>query len=256
MKPATRDRLLALNRQFYADVAEPFHRTRQSWPPGNLRLLDYAPLSCGAPEDASGVLQVLDAGCGNGRLAAVLDSLGRPVRYTGVDANAPLLERARELAAELVYVDADFVQADLTEPDWTAQLGGPTRRWNMVMCLSTLQHMPGWTLRAQVMRSLTGLVAPNGRLAVSAWQFLTSPRLAARQIAWETVGVDTADVESGDALLPWKQGAYAIRYVHQIDKDEMAALAADAGLTILDAYAADGKSGDLNLYAIMQATAG
>lgn len=250
MKPATRDRLLALNRQFYADVAEPFHQTRRSWPPGNVRLLDYV------REGSSDVLEVLDAGCGNGRFAAVLDSLGRPVRYMGVDANASLLERAQELAAELSYVDAAFVQADLTQPDWTAQLVNPARRWDMAVCLSTLQHIPGREVRSQVLRTLAGLVAQNGRLAVSAWQFLTSPRLAARQIPWETAGVDEADVEPGDALLPWKQGVYAIRYVHQIDKDEMVALAADAGLAILDAYTADGKSGDLNLYAIMQATAG
>lgn len=246
MQPATRDRLLALNRQFYADVAEPFHSTRQSWPPGNVRLLDYAPAS-------ADVLRALDAGCGNGRFAAVLNSLGRRIRYTGVDANASLLERAEDLVAGLAHVDATFLQADLATRTWTTQLGEPPPQFDLVVCLSTLQHMPGQALRSEVMRTLAGLLAPHGRLAVSAWQFLTSPRLAARQIAWESVGVDEADVEPGDALLPWKQDVYANRYVHQIDEDELEALAADAGLALIDTYAADGRTGDLNLYVIMQA---
>ena len=108
MKPATRDRLLALNRQFYADVAEPFHSTRRSWPQGNVRLLDSVP-----PAASERPVRVLDAGCGNGRFAAVLNSLGNRVRYTGVDANARLLELATDSTAGLAHVEAAFVQADL-----------------------------------------------------------------------------------------------------------------------------------------------
>ena len=87
----------------------------------------------------------------------------------------------------------------------------------MVVCLSTLQHMPGSELRVCVLQSLAKLLVAGGRLAVSAWQFLTSPRLAARQIEWDGCGRGWADVEPGDALLPWKQDVYAVRYVHQID---------------------------------------
>ncbi len=246
MKPATRDRLLALNRQFYADVAEPFHSTRRSWPQGNVRLLDSVP-----PAASERPVRVLDAGCGNGRFAAVLNSLGTRVRYTGVDANARLLELATDSTAGLAHVEADFVRADLTDPGWTRQLGD-TPCYDMVVCLSTLQHMPGSELRVCVLQSVAKLLAPGGRLAVSAWQFLTSPRLAARQIEWTAVGVDGQDMEAGDALLPWKQDVYAVRYVHQIDLPEMETLAAAAGLLIDQSYYADGKTGDLNLYAIMR----
>jgi SAM-dependent methyltransferase len=252
MKPATRDRLLALNRQFYATVAEPFHSTRRSWPYGNVQLLQFFPTG-----DASdGPLRVLDAGCGNGRFAAVLDTLQLPVDYTGVDANPRLLELARESAAELTNVHATFVEADLSLPDWDRSLkrldAGFHSGFDEVVCLSTLQHMPSAELRAQVLCSLADLLAAGGQLVVSAWQFLASSRLVSRRIAWSTVGFGEQDVEPGDALLPWKQDVYAVRYVHQIDIAEMKALAEEAQLEICHTYFADGKEGNLNLYAIMK----
>lgn len=243
MDPATRDRLLELNRRFYAVVAEPFHETRRGWSPGKAKLLDYAP--------TRRPLHVADIGCGNGRFAVMLDSLGAPVVYTGVDGTAELLALAREHTAQLAHVAVQFVRADLAEPGWVSCLGDPVPRFDLVVCLATLQHLPGYPLRAQVMRSLAGLLAEDGLLAVSAWQFLESERLAAKQIHWAEAGLSEADVEPGDALLPWKQGAYAIRYVHRIDDAEMGRLAADAGLEILTTYRADGKEGNLNLYALM-----
>lgn len=243
MDPATRDRLLELNRHFYAVVAEPFHETRRGWTPGKTRLLDYTP--------ARRPLRVADIGCGNGRFAVMLDSLGAPVAYTGVDRGAELLALARQHTANLGHVAAQFVQADLAEQGWASCLGDPPPRFDLVVCLATLQHLPSYPLRAQVMRSLASLLAGDALLAVSAWQFLDSDRLAARQIKWSEAGLSADDVDAGDALLPWKQGAFAIRYVHQIDQAEMDRLAAGAGLEIRAVYRADGKEGNLNLYALM-----
>lgn len=251
MNDELQQRLLTLNREFYATVAEPFDATRLASSVGKRELVRRLPLDTQS--------HVADIGCGNGRLAWLLEARGVPLTYVGVDANAQLLALAQTHTAALRHVHASFVQADLAQAHWPTLLPRPNHvatlgGFDVVTCLATLQHLPGFALRCTVMRQLAELAAPGGIVAISAWQFLTSPRFVAKQVAWATIGVDAAQVEPGDALLPWQQGGYAVRYVHQIDEDEVAALAAAAGLTVETTYRADGKEGNLNLYAILRRT--
>lgn len=247
MDVTTQTRLLALNRAFYAAVAEPFDQTRRVWPPGKRRLLELLPHG-----DAAQPLRVADIGCGNGRLAAMLDSRGTPVDYVGVDADSQLLALAREHCAHLPHVRARFVQADLATARWAHVLGDPAPVFDVVVCLATLQHLPGFDLRAAVVSDLARLAGVGGWVILSAWQFLTSARFMAKLIPWESVGLAAQQVEPGDALLPWTQGVSAVRYVHQIDLAEMQRLAHAARLDLVDHFYADGKEGNLNLYAMLR----
>lgn len=248
MKPEIADRLLTLNRAFYAAVGPEFDATRQNLPPGMVRLLEYAPalLRTGEP------LRLLDGGCGNGRFARALEQLGRPVLYTGVDADEWLLQAAQSQTAVLAHVQCRFVAADLAAPGWAAQLQGS---FDLIVCLATLHHLPGAALRGRVIADLAAKLAPGGRLAVGIWRFSLSARMAARTVAWEKVGLSPEDVEEGDALLPWDQGVHALRYVHEISEDELRGHATAAGLLVKNTYSADGKEGNLNLYAILESSA-
>jgi len=58
----------------------------------------------------------------------------------------------------------------------------------------------------------------------------------------------------GDALLPWNQGAHAIRYVHHLDLAEIEQLMTSCGLRVINSFRADGKEGNLNLFVIAQIT--
>ena len=115
-----------------------------------------------------------------------------------------------------------------------------------------LHHFPGYALRAAILRSLADLLASDGVLVLSTWQFLASDRLAAKLVPWEEIGLVADQVEPGDALLPWNQGAHAVRYVHQLELAEVEQLAAQAGLAVVETFRADGKEGNLNLYASLR----
>ena len=194
-------------------------------------------------------LRVLDVGCGNGRFARALAQAGPAYTYTGIDADAHLLALAEQQTADLGAMNRGFAAVDLAEEGWVQQLAGQ-ELFDVVVCLAVLHHFPGLALRARIVKQLAGLVTAGGVLALSTWQFLTSERLAPKQIGWAEVGVDAGQVEMGDALLPWNQGAYAVRYVHQLDLAEVQMLASDAGMQLDASFRADGKEGNLNLYTL------
>lgn len=247
MDSTTREKLLALNRQFYHTTAPHFHLSRRQPWDGFERVLDRLEQIPGALP-----LRLLDVGCGNGRFARSLEALSRSVDYVGLDGNTELLAYAREGTAGLSRVACRFVIGDLATPSWPTLVGEP-ETFDAVICLATLHHLPSYALRCRVMTDLAQLcVRPQGRVIISAWQFLDSERLSGRRIPWTEIGLHPEAVETGDALLPWNQGVDAIRYAHHTDHAELARLAADAGLTLQESFRADGKEGNLNLYVILQ----
>lgn len=245
MKPAVQHLLLELNRAFYAQVAADFDQTRAGLPLGWQALLTDLPL--GTPEKP---LTVLDVGCGNGRFARFLAEQSVYAKYVGVDADAALLTFAAQHNTDVAHLAVRFIQADLAQPDWANSLGD--EKFDRVVCFAVLHHLPGYALRLQVLQALAGHMAVEGLLILSNWQFLTSRRFAQKQIDWQTIGLTAADVEPGDALLPWQQGGYAVRYVHQVNEAEMQQLAAEVGLQVVASFFADGKEGNLNLYTILR----
>ena len=263
MDPQTRDALLRLNKRFYEQVAPHFDASRQGGTPGLCAILPY--FRVGGKERPT----VLDVGCGNGRFARLLAQEGLAASYTGVDGNETLLHLARKSTANLTGVDCQFIKGDLADQGWTDALAAgrdtekgrgqapekrnDTRGFDIVLCTATVQHLPGYALRQRLCRDLQRLSA--GYVILSFWQFLSSVRFRARLIDPETVGIKASELELGDGLLPWRQGVEATRYVHQVDETEVRQLAADAGLQVLHTFRADGREGDLNLYAILGPTA-
>ena len=258
MNRKTQATLLALNRDFYEKVAPHFDATRRGWTPGLCAILPHLRV-LGKEKPA-----VLDVGCGNGRFARLLAHEGMSARYTGVDGNRALLQLGKKAARNLAGVDCHFVEADLADPLWTDTL--TVRRgtdagvsttvepppFDVVLCLATMQHLPGHTLRQRLLKELCRLSA--GPVILSFWQFLSSERFRAKLIEPEDAGVDSSALEPGDAFLPWRQGVEAVRYVHQIDEAELRQLAADASMSVLQTFRADGKEANLNLYAVLART--
>ena len=234
MRRQVAGQLVRLNREFYQRFAAEFAESRTRLQPGIRRAL-AAVLDCRS---------ILDAGCGDGRVAQALAGQGWAGAYVGVDASEAMLTRAR--ARALGPAPAVFAQADLADREWLACL--PRPEFDAVLMFAVLHHVPGARRRARLVRQLAGLLRPGGRAAISTWQFLDNERLARKIVPWSRIGLDETDVGPDDYLLDWKRGGEGLRYACAVGEAEVRRLAQAAGLVVEGAYRSDGRSGELSLY--------
>jgi 2-polyprenyl-3-methyl-5-hydroxy-6-metoxy-1,4-benzoquinol methylase len=160
-----------------------------------------------------------------------------------------LLTIAREKTANLRHVSTEFFQMDLS----TDARHRESHFFDVVTALAVLHHIPGHQARQRFVQAAGGCLKPGGVLILSNWRFVQNPRMQRKLLPWAVAGLSEADVEPGDYLLDWKKDGAGMRYAHQLDEAEIEALAAAAGLTVVEQFVADGREGDLSLYSVLRA---
>jgi len=247
MDEETTERLLVLNREFYAAFARPFAASRPTSDPALISILPYIPQRA----------RVLDVGCGNGRLATLLDRERPGTIYLGVDVVPELIELARARAGHLATITAKFRVADIARPGWGGALLGAPPSTSLRICfdcavaLAVLHHVPGFDLRVGVLREIASLLKPGGCLIISTWQFLGSARMRRKIVDWAEAGIPEESLEPGDYLLDWKREGRGLRYCHLVDGAEVERLAAGSGFRVRQTFRAGGREGNLSLFAVL-----
>ena len=239
MDKETTEKLLALNREFYATFARPFAGSRPVSDPALVSILPHIPQRA----------RVLDVGCGNGRLAALLDQERPGSTYLGVDAVPELVELARAQANHLTTISAECRVADITRTGWSSSL--PDVPFDCAAVLAVLHHIPGFDLRVQVLRESASLLEPDGCLILSTWQFLDNARMRRKVVDWAEVDIAVKSLEPGDYLLDWKREGRGLRYCHLVDEAELKRLAAESSLRVRETFRAGGREGNLSLFAVL-----
>ncbi len=234
------NRLLALNREFYAQFAQAFSETRSPQRANIAPIMPY--LRAGD--------KTLDVGCGNGRMLAALDRAGLRLDYVGVDVTPALIDVAHARAPRLQHITAAFRVADITTPDAVASLRADAP-FDVALMLAVLHHIPSFALRCAVVREVGSLLRPDGILVMCNWQFTRTERLRKKIVPWQAIGVDEREVEAGDALLDWQRGGIGYRYCHLLTETEAQAIAEASGFVVRDQFHADHE---LNLYSVLRRT--
>ncbi|NPV86746.1 MAG: class I SAM-dependent methyltransferase [Anaerolineae bacterium] len=254
MQPEIAAQLLEINRRFYHEFGASFASTRRRIQPGVRRIVQRL------PKDG----KWLDLGCGNGALAVEWAHQGHSGLYIGMDFSTPLLEEALHAIQAISHpqLKMHLLAVDFSQPENllpTAQ-AFCQEGFDGALMFATLHHLPTETLRRRLLLNIHTLLKPNGVFIHSVWQFQNSPKIWARRVLWETVGLNPADLEAGDTLLDWRHTLpgesprSGLRYVHLFSEEELRTLATDCGFTIAEQFLSDGQSGNLGLYQVWHKT--
>ena len=272
----TAEKLNAITERFYAAQAKPFSDLRSFPWPGWKRCLQEAGVLGAHGEGAlDGSLEptlfrsvdvpftVLDVGCGNLRFERYLRALlpGVQMECFAVDNCEALLPDEEALANEFPFVrfqKMDVLGRLVHEADLAAAFEAPPCQ--LVSCFGLFHHVPGARYRAALLDALVRCAKPGGFVAVSLWQFMDEPGIAAKAQAVHAQalldeGIDAAWLDEGDYLLGWQNVPGAYRYCHHFTDGEVDGLVASvAGRARLVArFSSDGRTGALNTYVVLQA---
>ena len=214
---------------------------------------------CAAEADLRRGLSVFDLACGNLRFERYL---AEALPYA--DVCAYVVDSCDELAADagdltfpVIYESSDIVGGLIAGAPLHELHHAP--QTDMAVSFGFLHHVPGADLRVRVLDGLIDAVRPGGCVAVSLWQFMNNPTLAAKAHvthaqASEALGLAADAFDEGDYLLGWKNVEGAWRYCHHFSDEEVDRLvnAASTRARLIGAFEADGRTGAMNKYLVLQ----
>jgi len=167
-------KIVAQNKETYNAVAEAFSGTRSFvWPDINFLL---AHINKGD--------QVLDLGCGNGRLCEFIKDKG--AQYTGLDFSENLIAEARKK-----YPEAKFLIGNIL--DFKS-----AQKFDAIISVSALNHFPK-ELQPQVIRQIKKMLKPSGKLLLINWNLWNIGR---KKSAWRLPHLDSFK----NVLTTWQSG--------------------------------------------------
>lgn len=205
--------LIDKTKEDYNLISESFSSTRQFFWEDLRFLIDYT----------SSRDNVLDVGCGNGRLLEVLKN--KKVNYFGVDNSQKLIEIAQKK-----FPEGNFKIADILN------LPFPENYFDKVYCIAVLHHIPSAEFKLRAFTEMRKVLKPEGLLILTVWNMWQ------RETAWKEffkgiflkiIGKSKLDFK--DILYPWKDKkgrVIAERYFHLFTKNELKKLAKKAGFKV------------------------
>ncbi|HQM15660.1 MAG TPA: class I SAM-dependent methyltransferase [Candidatus Woesebacteria bacterium] len=248
MKSAIINTLNKLNQDFYGQVCDSFNKTRQNAWTGWQALVPFI-------KQLPSPRRVLDLGCGNARFAKFLHSAHIQSIYHGIDSNSELLSLAKNSFSDsdsYQLAQLDIIQTIQDLPTIPAELD--QKHYDLVVAFGLLHHIPSYQLRLNFLRLITHLLQNKNSLAViSAWQFASDNRIKNKLVSPTTIGIDAQEIEKSDYLLGWQDRTNLYRYCHDFSDQEMNEILNQLeNVQLLFQYSADGKSGKLNHYYLLQ----
>ncbi len=155
---------------------------------------------------------ILDLGCGNGRLWEVLKD--EEIKYVGVDISETLIKIAKQK-----YPEQDFQVIDFFK------LPFPDNYFDKVYCLAVFHHIPSRIYRLKFLKEIKRVLKKDGILILTVWNLIIKKEIIATIIKNTFAKIFFQNkLDFKDILLPFKRSAdnnLTDRYLHCFAKPEI-----------------------------------
>ena len=221
MKEATAKKILKSVSNSYNIIANEFSDTRQySWE----EFKYFKPYLFEGAE-------IVDLGCGNGRLIKFLDQyfLGQKYNYVGIDNSSGLLSHANKAHPQKVFLPGDQLSLPLAD-----------NQADIIFNIAAFHHIPSTSLRLESLYEMSRILKPNGLLVITVWNLWQWKYWKANLFAWLRALITFGDFAINDLFISWKNPSgktASNRYYHSFLPTEINHLVKKAGFTIIENFA-------------------
>lgn len=188
--------IINTNNQFYEANNDSFDNSRSyGYWEGFDEILRFIPLE---PE-------ILDLGCGNGRfLRYLLDKNVAIQSYLGLDTSKDFLRKDVEKYPKFEFQELDVI----------SNLETINQNFSLIVAFGLTHHIPNYQFRKRWFEKIEKLVASQGILALSFWEFDTSKNDS-------NFIPEKYLIEENDFFLGWKDNFTTHRYCHLFKNEEI-----------------------------------
>lgn len=166
---------------------------------------------------------VLDLGCGNGRLYSYLRSSGFVNNYLGLDFSKELLKFAKQK-----FPLAKFKYADMR--DLQIQ-----KKFDAIFLIASFHHLEKKSERQLLLKKLKNLLKKDGKIFLTNWNLYQKKyQKYLKKAYWQSW---TFLSSKKDCYIPFKdKDNVVMRYYYAFDKEELDKLVVQSGFEIIDSF--------------------
>ncbi|MBT5503238.1 class I SAM-dependent methyltransferase [Candidatus Falkowbacteria bacterium] len=207
--------LIEQNKQSYNKIAELFSSTRgYVW--GDISFL---------AKNIKDGDNILDLGCGNGRLVESLQVKGESISYLGIDNSEGLIKQAQKS-----YPDQKFEVCDVLDIG-DCELG--IEKFDVIFMVSSLNHFPKDNQQS-VIENVKRLLKPGGKLLMVNWNLWNRDNLKS---IWKNVSLAMILFGERGVTTHWKTtGVDVPLYYYAFTKGRIKRLLQKNGFTVTKNY--------------------
>ncbi|KKQ45820.1 MAG: Methyltransferase type 11 [Candidatus Moranbacteria bacterium GW2011_GWC2_37_8] len=225
MNKKNANRILLETESGYDLISEKFSQTRKHFWRGLELIKDYT-------HDGD---NVLDYGCGNGRLLELVGD--KDIQYYGADVSQELINWAQKkyVGPNIKFSKLDPIQSTLAFED---------NFFNTIYSIAVFHHFPSKKYRTDIARQLYRLTADGGHVIVTVWYlwqrnyFKNISRVWIQKLKGET------ELDWNDCMISFtdNEGKKFERFHHAFTKRELRRLFSNAGFKIERCSIPDGRN--------------